>query len=207
MKHEDMKATYKTRKDRFTLRIVLIGYLILIVCVGLPVLFAPKDELSFHWAYLIPLAIVAFMLYALTSALMKFFASFTIAENSVDITLPPFHRRRIPADQIAAARILDAEESRSVFEGAIREQFAIKEDPDIARYVRLLRKKVPAYKYLSVAPSATMATRGQMEHLASLKVKSKERMVLVKLKDGKELYLSPDDIDGFMRSLAAIGPG
>lgn len=199
-----MKLKYRTRKDEFTFRMVLVGYLILIVCVGLPILFAPKDELQFHWALLLPLAIVLFMLYVLTDSMMKFFTSFVINENGVKIFLPPFHRRNIPRNQIENVKIFDVEESRQIFEDLIKEQFAVKEDMDIARYVRLLRKKAPAFKYLSIAPSATLTTKGQMEHLTSLNVKSKERMIMMKLKDGKNLYLSPDDIDGFIHSIDKI---
>lgn len=201
-----MKEKFTTRKDRFTLRIVLAGYAILGVCIILPLVLAPRDDLHFHWAFLLPAAIVLFMLYALTSSLFKFFASFIISTGGLQISLPPFHRRIIPSRDIAEARILDAEQAERVFEAAIREQFAVKEDLDLARYVRLLRKKAPAYKYLSVAPSATMTTRGQMERLSSLSVKSKERMVLLTLTDGGELYLSPEDCDGFMHALSAVLP-
>ena len=103
---------------------------------------------------------VLFMLYVLTDSMFKFFMSFIINENGVEIFLPPFRRRKIPGNQIENVKILDVEESKQVFEDSIKDQFALKEEMDIAGYVRLLRKKAPAFKYLSVAPSATLTTKG-----------------------------------------------
>lgn len=191
---------FATRRNRLTVRMVLLGYLILLVCVGAPLLLALKESPRIHWGMLVPLAIVLLMLYVLTGATIKFFASFLIDEAALQILLPPFHRRRIPRSRIRSVTVLDAEQSRQLFDSSIREQFAVQQQMDLVRYIRLLRRKSPAYRYLSVAPSAAVATRGRMRSPVWLKVRSKERMVVVDLVDEK-LYLSPDDVDGFVRAL------
>jgi len=116
--------------------------------------------------------------------MFKLFMTFIIKENGVEIFLPPFHLIKIPGNQIGNVRILDVEESKQVFEDSIKDQFALKEEMDITGYVRLLRKKTPAFKYLSVAPIATLTSKGQMEHLNSLNCKIKRKNDSDELMDG-----------------------
>ena len=186
----------------------MAGYLILLVCVGGPLVAGSlMEQLRFSWLMLIPAAIVTSIAYALTNSLLKHFVTLAVLDDGILIRLPPAHRRRIDWGELAQVTVLDAEESKSVFEYAIREQFRLKDEIDLARYLRVLRKKAPSFRYLSVAPAATMTTRGQMERLTSLTVESRERMVCLKMKNGERLYLSPDDVEGFVEAIKKSGDG
>jgi hypothetical protein len=196
-----MKQRFGTRKNGSALVGVSAGFAILFVSVGLPLLLD-----GFHWGLFFPLAIGLFMLFVLTASVMKFFISFTVSEQGFEISLPPFHHTRITGNQIRSVRALDPDESKALFDASIREMFALGDNADTTGFVRLIRKRSPAYRYLSVAPAAAVSTTGRREQLASLKVFSRQRMVVLTLQDGKELYLSPADIDGFVRSLERFLP-
>jgi hypothetical protein len=57
-----------------------------------------------------------------------------------------------------------------------------------------------------VAPAAAMTTAAPKRRLLSLKVYSRQRMVALGLLDGRELYLSPQDPEAFVREIATIIP-
>ena len=196
-----MRPRFTTRKNFPAVVGVAAGFAILFASIGLPLLLD-----GFHWGLLFPLAIGGFMLFVLTASVMKFFISFRIDERGLRIFLPPLHRRWIPAGSIRSVRVLDAEEAKRLFETSIREMFSLGENADLAGFLRLLRRKSPAFRYLSVAPAAAMTTAGPKRHLLSLKVYSRQRMVLLGPQGGQELYLSPQDADAFVRGIAAILP-
>lgn len=174
-----------------------VGFLILFLCIGLPLLLMPKGDFQFKWPMLFPVVICLFFTWVMVASLFKFFIAYTITPRTIEIYLPPFHRRRLFYSDIKSIEVLDAEASKKVFEDSMKEQNNIQQSMDLDGYIRMIRRKSPHYKYLSVTPRATVVTKGRHEQIKKVKVSEKEKMVLLTLKDGSPLYLSPDDAEGF----------
>jgi len=173
------------------------GYLILIISIVAPLTFPDGETPGLGWGLFIPFLFVLFFLYVLTASLFKMFLIYTVSNEGITIYSPPFHSRLLPFGQILSVTLLDENESRKLIEASILEQNSYGESADLAGYVRMLRKRSPLFRYFTIAPSARVSTTGAGENITSLKVHSTGQIVVIKMKDYREYYLTPERADAF----------
>lgn len=199
-----MNKIFYTRTNQSAFIGISVGYLILFTSIGLPLLLTPVGDIEGQWGLLFPAILVLFFFYVLTASLFKSFLSFQVTKEGIHIRRPPFFHKLIPAREIKNITVLNVEESNKLFRDSMMEQEGYKDSADIVGFIRMLKNKSPAYRYLSVTPSVSATTVGAKDKITSLKMLSQERMILLELTDNQFYYLSPKKIDEFANAIKTI---
>ena len=173
---------------------VVIGFIIYFVCL-IPLLFLDVD---FSWQLLVPGLFLLFFGYVLTASAFKLFTTYYISNKGLRIYKPPFYSISIPYSEIRQLVLVSDKEAEKLIEKFMIEQNEYAESADLVGYLSYLRKNTPAYKYFTFVPTLQVNTTGARDLITSAKVKSTTKYIILTLVNGKILFLSPKDPEGFM---------
>lgn len=191
--------SFKTHTNNNAKIAVYGGMTILFVSVVVPLFLTPKEDFRWHWSFLLVGLFVGFFVYVIVVSFLKFFIRFKITNEGLKITRPFFHKRLIPYRDIVEVKLLDENETYEFFLQEVRGQYGMKDDGDLSTFFYKLRKESSYYKYLTITPRGTSSGEGQAEQLRSLHIKAE--MLVLKLSDGKLLFLAPQHINEFYELL------
>ena len=169
-----------------------IGFTILLAPVVVYILTLPNN-VELAWPVLFPVAIFSFFAYVLISSSLKMFTTYSITGKGIGLYIPPFHKRNFTIEQIKEVNRISPDETRKIIEASIIEQNSFSESGDLIGYIQMLRKRSPAFRYFTIAPTAKVTTSGPKETITSLDIKSKEGCILLTLKNEEKYFLTPDD--------------
>ena len=177
------------------------GMIILLVSFGVPLILTPWESFQWHWSYLLAGAFISFFVYVVSASFLKFFIRFYISPLGLTIRKPIFHKRFIPYDEIENVALLDNQETYNFFLNEVSEQYGLKDNSDLSGIIYKIRHESPYYKYLTITPRGTSTGTGQNEQLQSLHIEAE--MLVLKLRNGKLLFLSPHKIHTFYSQLSS----
>lgn len=181
------------------------GMAILLLCIGVPLIFTPTEEISWSWFGLIPLAIFGFFVYVILSASLKLLITYQVSEHGILISKPLFHRRFIPIDTIEDVILMNEEGTQKLMENEVFYQQWLKDSGDLHGLFQKIKKESPYYLYLTITPRGTSAGEGQAETVTSVNISA--QMVLLILKNGEKFFLSPQNIKTFYDLVVKITKG
>jgi len=194
-----MKQKFKTRLNRNSIIAIYGGILILALCIGLPLLLTPKEELYFAWPMLFPAAIVSFFIFIIGKSFLKSFLHFIVSDQGIRIKIPLLRNKLFSKQDIESIRILNTQETHGLFEAQMEKQMEIQESGDLFAYFSMIKNKSHSFAYLSVSPMVKTTSTGAKEHITSMKIKVDERIIELKLNNGEIYYLAPVNIDSFYK--------
>lgn len=197
--------TFRTYANKNALIATFGGMALLLVCIVLPALLTPTEEIRFSWFGLIPAAIFLFFIYVILASFLKLFITFNVSDEGIMISKPLFHRRFIPAGEIKEIIMLDEEKTRAFMENEVMYQQGIKDSGEVSNLFQKIKKESPYYKYLTITPGGTSAGTNQAETVTSVNMDGE--MVLLLLKNGEKFFLSPREIGTFYNLISKIIKG
>ena len=175
------------------------GMVILFVSFGVPLILYPWESFQWHWSYLLAGAFIGFFVYVVSASFLKFFIRFYISPLGLTIRKPFFHKRFIPYNEIEKVTLLDNHETYDFFLKEVSAQYGLKDDSDLSGIIYKIRHESPYYKYLTITPRGTSTGSDQSEQLQSLHIEAE--MLVLELRNGKLLFLSPQQIHEFYGQL------
>ena len=181
-----------------------IGFLIIFLSIGLPLLMSTEQEMSWNWGLLIPGIIALFFVYVLVASTFKLFVQYRVGVNGITIIKPPVHRRVILKEEIESVEYLNTEDASSFVAASIQEQNSYADSSDIVGYIRMLRAEFPAYKYYTMSPTAAVSSVGPKERITSLSVRSPGGMIVLRLRNSEEFFLTPRNPEAFKMAVDSI---
>lgn len=181
-------------------RIATFGGIIILVIIALfSLLYSESNSISLSRNLLIPGIFWLFFVYVIGSALLKFFIVIEIKNHGLLIKKPFFHRRFIPASDIAKVVLFDEGETRRKFEQELQGQQGYKYSDNLVGYIQKMKKESRWYKYLTVTARGTSTGTGKAETIQSVTIKAE--MILLELKNQQKLFLSPQNIHVFYEKI------
>jgi len=194
---EDGKIIFRTRVEKVMVIMLCVGFGLLFVSVGLPLILMPDKSASAFLSMLIPIILGLFFSFVLISSAVKTTLTFVMDREGLTIRNLFRRLRRFSWNEIENIQVMDPDESQDLIEGEVRNQFQLREDQDIGGYIRLLKSKSPQYKFFTMTSSGQVLTTGDTGHLRSLDIKKSGSVLLLKTKSGEIFYITPGDTEQF----------